>query len=107
MLDDEEMKKEVLRIMRIMASPNDFEKWIAEGHIQKLGRSYYLTATRKELPDYISKKIRSIAESKNGLRVTFASPSLRLKKLNHMIPSQSRTRLNLDYVGAQDLLWCS
>ena len=52
------------------ATPIDFAKLIKDGVIKQIGKSYYTDNIHK-LHENVRKKINSMAETKNGIRLTF------------------------------------
>jgi len=52
------------------AIPIDFAKLIKDGVMKKIGKSYYSNNIKK-LPDHVAIKIRSMAETEHGIRLTF------------------------------------
>ncbi len=53
-----------------LEKPIDFESLVKSGALIQKGKSYYL-GNKDLLPEYVSKKINSIEQNKNGVKVTF------------------------------------
>ena len=79
-MNDEEMKKEIIKAAKAFSKPINFEKLISDGFLIKKGKSYY-TTNIKDLPEDIGKRIKEAVPTKNGLRVTFYKESKSLKKV--------------------------
>ncbi len=79
-MNDEEMTKEIAKSAHAFAVPIDFEKLINDGLLVKRGKSYYLTDTTS-LPEIVSKRLKTVTPTPNGLRVTFYKESKSLKKI--------------------------
>ncbi len=74
-MNDEDLKKKLTKEnvaseIIMLATPIDFAKLIKDGRIKQIGRSYYTNNIHK-LPKNVTSKIKSMAETKNGLRLTF------------------------------------
>lgn len=54
-----------------LKKPIDFDALVQSGALIQKGKSYYM-GNKDLLPDYVSKKIRSIEQNKNGLKLTFS-----------------------------------
>ena len=78
--EQEKMVMEIAKSAKAFANPIDFEQLIMDGILVKKGRSYYVK-NMKSLPENVSKRIKEVTQTKNGLRVTFYKESKRLKKL--------------------------
>ena len=76
----EEMHEMLVRETLIMSTPIDFDQLIKDGLIKKIGRSYYADNIHN-LPENVSKRITSVSETKNGIRVTFSKETKSMKKL--------------------------
>ncbi|WP_415239619.1 hypothetical protein [Pseudomonas brassicacearum] len=74
------MAKEIAKSAHAFAEPIDFEKLVNDGLLIKKGKSFYAT-NLEALPEIVSKRIKEIASTKNGLRVTFYKESKALEKL--------------------------
>lgn len=79
-MNDEEMTREIAKSAHAFAVPIDFEKLINDGVLIKKGKSYYVIDL-KALPDIVSKRLKTVTPTKNGLRVTFYKESKSLKKI--------------------------
>lgn len=79
-MNNEEMKKEIAKSALAFAVPIDFAKLISDGLLVKRGKSYYLT-DMKSLPEIVSKRIKAVTPTPNGVRVTFYKESKSLKKI--------------------------
>lgn len=79
-MNDEEMTREIAKSAHAFSVPIDFEKLINDGLLVKRGKSYYLTDT-KSLPEIVSKRIKTVTPTPNGVRVTFYKESKSLKKI--------------------------
>jgi predicted transcriptional regulator len=79
-MDNEEMAREIAKSAQAFSEPIDFDKLIKEGLLTKKGRSFYVTDL-KALPETVSRRIKEIASTKDGLRVSFYKESKSLKKL--------------------------
>lgn len=53
-----------------LEKPIDFESLVETGALIQKGKCYYL-GEKDLLPEYVSKKIKSLEQNKNGLKVTF------------------------------------
>ncbi|PWW34574.1 hypothetical protein DFO83_111101 [Idiomarina loihiensis] len=53
-----------------LEKPIDFESLVDTGALIQKGKSYYL-GNKDLLPEYVSKKIKTLEQNKNGLKVTF------------------------------------
>ena len=72
-MNDEDLKKELVREIIIQVTPIDFDKLIKDGVIKKIGKSYYTDSIRK-LPADVAKKINFNSlgtKTKNGIRFSF------------------------------------
>lgn len=76
----EKIKKEVAKVAHILATPIDFDQLINDGLLKKIGNSYY-TENIHGLPENLSKKIKSITQTKKGLKLTFYKESKSMIKL--------------------------
>lgn len=66
------MDIEEINIMKEeLKKPIDFDDLVQSGALIQKGKSYYM-GNKDLLPDYVSKKIRSIEQNKNGLKLTFS-----------------------------------
>ena len=54
-----------------LKKPIDFDDLVQSGALIQKGKSYYM-GNKDLLPDYVSKKISSIEQNKNGLKLTFS-----------------------------------
>lgn len=79
-MDDKKMAQELVKTAQAFSNPIDLEKLIKEGIITQKGRSYYITDISL-LPKDVSKRIKSIVPTRNGLKVSFYKESKRLKKI--------------------------
>lgn len=78
-MNEEEMTREIAKSAHAFTVPIDFEKLINDGLLVKRGKSYYLTDT-KLLPEIMSKRIKTVTPTQNGVRVTFYKESKSIKK---------------------------
>ena len=69
-MEDEELRK-LAEAVEASSEPIDFDQLIKDGLLIKKGRSYYAPNIH-ELPKKISLRIKKVAQTKNGLRVTFS-----------------------------------
>lgn len=72
-MNDEEIRKMAEKIKKeteIMSTPIDFEQLEKDGLIKKVGKSYYADNIHN-LPEHVSKKIKSIETTKNGTKLSF------------------------------------
>lgn len=76
----ERISKEMAKVAHIHATPIDFDKLIKEGLLRKVGRSYY-TDNIHGLPENVSKKIKALTNTKQGIRLTFHKESKSMIKL--------------------------
>lgn len=67
----EKMLEMLAKELHIISTPNDFDQLIKDGLIKKIGRSFYADNIHN-LPVNVSKRITSVSETKNGIRVTFS-----------------------------------
>lgn len=79
-MDNEEMAREIAKSAHAFAEPIDFDRLIKDGLLIKKGKSFY-APNLKALPETVSRRIKEIASTKNGFRVTFYKESKPLKKL--------------------------
>jgi hypothetical protein len=79
-MDNEEMAREIAKSAHAFAEPIDFDRLIKDGLLIKKGKSFY-APNLKDLPEIVSRRIKEIASTKNGFRVTFHKESKSLKKL--------------------------
>ena len=63
-----------------MSTPIDFDQLIKDGLLKRIGKSYYVDNIHN-LPENVSKRITSVSETKNGIRVTFSKETKSMKKL--------------------------
>ncbi|HDM8188290.1 MULTISPECIES: hypothetical protein [Vibrio] len=63
-------KKEFLALSEELAKPIDFDELVASGALIQKGKSYYL-GNKDLLPKYVSRKIKSMEQNRNGIKVTF------------------------------------
>lgn len=63
--------EEINRMKEELKKPIDFDALVQSGALIQKGKSYYM-GNKDLLPDYVSKKIRSIEQNKNGLKLTFS-----------------------------------
>ena len=76
----EKMHKMLVKESLIISIPIDFDQLIKDGLLKKIGKSYY-TDNILNLPENISKRITSVSETKNGIKVTFSKETKSMKKL--------------------------
>lgn len=62
--------KEIERRMKLIKKPIDKDQLVKDGILKKIGRSYYLGDV-EEIPEEVSLKIKAIAQTSKGVRVTF------------------------------------
>lgn len=79
-MNEDEMTKEIAESVQAFTEPIDFGKLLEEGLLIKKGRSYYAPDIHK-LPKNVSKRLKTVATTKDGIRVTFHKESKSLKKL--------------------------
>ncbi|QQX57448.1 hypothetical protein [Pseudomonas chlororaphis] len=79
-MDNEEMAREIAKSAHAFADPIDFEKLVKDGLLIKKGKSFY-APDLEALPEVVSRRIKEVVSTKNGLRVTFYKESKSLKKL--------------------------
>ncbi|NOH97792.1 hypothetical protein [Vibrio sp. 99-70-13A1] len=63
-------RKEYLALSEELAKPIDFDELVAIGALTQKGKSYYL-GNKELLPKYVSRKIKSMEQNRNGMKVTF------------------------------------
>ncbi|EGR1755050.1 hypothetical protein ACWO0M_004659 [Vibrio parahaemolyticus] len=63
-------KKEFLALSEELAKPINFEELVASGALIQKGKSYYL-GNKDLLPKNVSRKIKSMEQNRNGIKVTF------------------------------------
>lgn len=63
-------RNEYLKLSKEFAEPINFDELVASGALIQKGKSYYL-GDKDLLPKNVSKKIKSIAQNRNGVKVTF------------------------------------
>lgn len=78
-MDNEEIKK-LAEAAQIQAEPIDFDQLLEDGLLIQKGQSYYAPNV-KALPDKVSQRINSIANTKNGVKVTFSKETKSIQKL--------------------------
>jgi hypothetical protein len=76
----EKIRKMLAKETHFMSTPIDFDRLIKYGLLKKIGKSYY-TDNLHNLPENVSKRITSVSETKNGIRVTFSTETISIKKL--------------------------
>jgi len=76
----EKMRKMLAKESHIMSTPIDFDQLIKDGLLKRIGKSYYVDNIHN-LPENVSKRITSVSETKNGIRVTFSKETKSMKKL--------------------------
>jgi argonaute-like protein implicated in RNA metabolism and viral defense len=79
-MDDDKIAQELIKTARAFANPIDFEQLINHKILTQIGRSYYIRDINL-LPEDVRKRIKTIAQTKHGLRVSFHKESKSLKKL--------------------------
>lgn len=77
---DKETIKKLAETAQALSVPIDFEALIKEGVLIKRGSSYYAPNIHA-LPKNVSVRIREVAKTKYGVRVTFSKESQKLKKI--------------------------
>ena len=63
-------REEYLKIKEELERSIDFEALIENGALIKKGKQIYI-GNMNLLPEYVSKKIKTICQNKNGMLVTF------------------------------------
>jgi len=63
-------REEFERLKEELEKPIDFESLVDTGALIQKGKSYYL-GNKDLLPEYVSKKIKTLEQNKNGLKVIF------------------------------------
>ena len=76
----EKMRKMLAKESHIMSTPIDFDQLIKDGLLKRIGKSYYVDNIHN-LPENVSKRITSVSETKNGIRVTFSKETKSMKKM--------------------------
>ncbi len=82
-MNDEELRimaKMVANEAHAMATPINIASLLEFGVLRKIGNSYY-TDNIHNLPEHVSKKISSVTNTKQGMKLTFYKESKSLKKL--------------------------
>ncbi|WLI16616.1 hypothetical protein [Pseudomonas wuhanensis] len=79
-MDNKEMAREIAKSAQAFAEAIDFDKLIKDGLLIRKGKSFYATDL-KALPETVSRRIKEISATKDGLRVSFYKESKSLKKL--------------------------
>lgn len=63
-------REEFERLKEELEKPINFESLVETGALIQKGKSYYL-GNKDLLPEYVSKKVKSLEQNKYGLKVTF------------------------------------
>ncbi|AIL70743.1 TPA: hypothetical protein NGR42_004646 [Vibrio parahaemolyticus] len=63
-------RKEFLELSAELAKPINFDELVASGALIQKGKSYYI-GNIELLPKYVSRKIKSTEQNRNGVKVTF------------------------------------
>jgi hypothetical protein len=63
-------REEFLKLSEKLAKPIDFDELESSGALIKKGKCYYLS-NKDLLPSHVSRKIKSIEQNRNGIKVTF------------------------------------
>jgi len=63
-------KEEIDKLREELSNPIDYEALVRSGALIQRGKSYYL-GDKDLLPDYVGKKIKSLEQNANGVKVTF------------------------------------
>jgi hypothetical protein len=63
-------RDEFLQLSKELAEPINFDELVSSGALIQKGKSYYL-GNKDLLPTAVSRKIKSIGQTKNGMKVTF------------------------------------
>jgi hypothetical protein len=74
------MAKGIAKEAHALATPIDFEKLVGDGVLKRHGKSYY-TDNLHSLPEHVAKKIKSIAQTKKGIKLSFYKETKSIKKL--------------------------
>ena len=78
-MDNEEIKK-LAEAAQIQAEPINFDQLLEDGVLIQKGKSYYVPDV-KALPEKVMQRINSIANTKNGVKVTFSKETKYIQKL--------------------------
>lgn len=62
---------EIDRMKEDLKRPIDFDALVDTGALIKQGKSYYM-GNKDLLPYYVSKRIKSVEQNRNGLKLTFS-----------------------------------
>lgn len=79
-MNENEMTKNIVESIKSFAEPIDFKKLLEDGVLTLKGKSYYITDLNL-LPEHVSKKLKSIEPTKNGIKVTFYKETKAIQKL--------------------------
>ena len=97
-MNEEDLKKMITKekiaseiIMH--ATPIDFDQLIKDGVIKQIGKSDY-TDNMQKLPYHVAQKIKSVGETKNGLKLTFYKETKSIKKSAEKLMKLGYTRLH-------------
>jgi hypothetical protein len=63
-------KDEYLKLSKELAKPINFEELVRSGALIQKGKSYYL-GKKDALPRHVTGKVKSLEQTKNGMKVTF------------------------------------
>ena len=78
-MNDEDLKKKLASEVIMHATPIDFAKLIKDGVIKQIGKSYYTDNIHK-LPYHVAQRIKSMAGTKKGTKLTFYKVTKSIKK---------------------------
>lgn len=84
LMDNDKFIRDLAASAQAFAEPIDFDQLIKSGLLIRKGRSFYVTDL-EALPEKVSKRIKEIAITKHGVRVSFYKESKSLKKLANQL----------------------
>lgn len=74
------LAKVVANNAHILSTPIDFDQLLQDGLIKKIGKSYY-TDNIQVLPEGVAKKIKSVTQTKKGMKITFHKETRSIQRL--------------------------
>lgn len=78
-MDYDKMTRDLAKAYKDFTEPIDLEKLVDEGILIRKGRSYFVQDI-KQLPDSAKAKVKTLTQTKDGLRVTFHKVTEQHKK---------------------------
>lgn len=79
-MDREKMARELVKAAQAFTEPLNLEPLLKKGILKKKGRSYYVHDMNL-LPEKARRRVKTITQTKEGMRVTFHKEKKSLKKV--------------------------